>query len=71
MYWLMVLLKPIVTHEIKKQEGEQTNNPCIVLLDYWAKLLDTFFIYNQKDIERFEQYGSITLVYVSLRTVRF
>ena len=21
---------------------EQPNNPCIALLDYWAKLLDTF-----------------------------
>ena len=60
-----------VTHKIKEQEGEQPNNPCIVLLDYWAKLLDTFFIYSQKDIERYEQYGSVTLSYVSLRTVRF
>ena len=57
-----------VTHEIKKQEIEQPNNQCIVLLDYWAKLLDTLFI--AKKILSAMGSGNITLSYVSLRTVR-
>ena len=39
----------------KKQEGEQPNSTYIaLLLDYCAKRLDTFFIYSQKDNERYE-----------------
>ena len=41
---------------------------CVVGL--LGKTVRYFFIYSQKDIERYEEYGSITLAYVSLGTVR-
>ena len=45
---------------MQKQEGEQPNNPCIVLLDYWAKLLDTFLFIAKKILSAMNN-GSITL----------
>ena len=41
-----MVLTETVTHEIIKQEGEQPKYQCIVLLDYWAKLLDTFLFWS-------------------------